>query len=216
MPIFCCCCRSELTRAYVKVLEEVPSIALSAEPSSLLKKIGTRIAPVYDNSSRPIKLYVQVFDVMLGAQHWNLLAVDRYGISHVWEVANPGRPLAGPEPLVVEKLDEGMKTRMHRLGSSSFARFLNETPEGGLEASLSVTEMDVFLKDYAKGKNYHMHKNNCWNCQRFTAEALWWATGSLDRIPQPQSNQDPTNMAPDPWGRDKPNKGSDKGDCLVM
>jgi hypothetical protein len=147
--------------------------------------------------------------------HWNLKAVDRNGAEHIWEVTNIGRALSKLEPLVVEKLSIGVKTTQKTLSGRVITSANDEIPSTGLVVEKSIQELDEFVLNYSKGKNFHILESKAWNCQRFTAEVMWWATGSLENIPRPKVNQDPSNMALDPWGNEKVNRGVNDSKCLL-
>jgi hypothetical protein len=182
---------------------------------SLLQSIGDNLIPPYDLTSIPIVISCQSFEIAFGMSHWNLKAIDKNGAEHVWEVINVGRALSKVEPLVVEKLPIGVKTTQRLISGRVITNANEEFPSDGIVVNKSIQEMDEFILNYAKGKNFHILDSNCWNCQRFTAEVMWWASDSLDRIPKPKINQDPANMALDPWGNEKQNRGIKESQCLL-
>lgn len=171
--------------------------------------------PPYDLTSKPITIFCQSFDLAFGMCHWNLKAIDRNGAEHVWEVTNIGRALSKVEPLVVEKLPIGVKTTQRSFSGRVITIANEEIPTNGIVVDKSIEELDAFIQNYAKGKNFHMIESNAWNCQRFTAETMWWASNSLENIPKPKINQDPANMALDPWGNEKPNRGVKNSQCAI-
>lgn len=182
---------------------------------SLIQSIGDRLIPPYDLTSKPVTISCQMFDIAFGMSHWNLKAIDRNGAEHVWEVINMGRALSKIEPLVVEKLPIGVKTTQRLPSGRAITSVSDEQPIDGIIVNKSINELDEFITNYVKGKNFHILDTKTWNCQRFTSEVMWWASNSLDKVPIPKINQDPYNMALDPWGNEKPNRGTRSSKCII-
>jgi hypothetical protein len=208
---------SQLTSSFFHTLLDSEQTNLSTKSTtfSLLQTIGDRLIPRYDLTSRPIILFCQIFEIAFGMSHWNLKAIDRNGAEHVWEVTNIGRALSKLEPLVVEKLSIGVKTTQRKMSGRMITMANEETPGEGLVVDKSIQQLDDFILNYSKGKNFHILESKAWNCQRFTAEVMWWASGSLERIPIPTINQDPSNMALDPWGNEKADRGINDSKCAL-
>ena len=182
---------------------------------SLIQSIGDSLIPPYDLTSTPITISCQMFDIAFGMSHWNLKAIDRSGAEHVWEVVNVGRALSKIEPLVVEKLPIGVKTIQRLQSGRAITNISDEQPPNGIIVHKSINELDSFIMNYSKGKNFHVFDSNTWNCQRFTSEVMWWASNSLDQLPIPKINQDPYNMGLDPWGNEKTNRGTRTNKCIL-
>jgi hypothetical protein len=211
--------RSHLTASFFHMLQDSEQTNLSKSKSttfSLLQSIGDNLIPPYDLTSIPIQISCQSFEIAFGMSHWNLKAIDKNGAEHIWEVMNVGRALSKVEPLVVEKLPIGVKTTQRLLSGRVITNANEEFPSEGILVNKSIQQMDEFIMNYARLKNFHILDSNCWNCQRFTSEVMWWASESLDhRIPKPTINQDPANMALDPWGNEKQNRGIKESQCIV-
>lgn len=182
---------------------------------SLIQSIGDQLIPPYDLTSTPVTISCQMFDISLGMSHWNLKAIDRNGAEHVWEVVNIGRALSKAEPLVVEKLPVGVKTNQRLQSGRPITTVNEEYPIEGIVVNKSITELNEFILNYSKMKNFHVMDSHSWNCQRFTYEVMWWASGSMDNLPIPKVDQDPYNMAPDPWGNEKQNRGIKNKKCII-